>query len=97
MHGKGPLPGAGGRPTDIFKRRMQTLASRAAEAKRLERLLADTNPDDKLFFEAFDRVTQHGFGRPAQSVDITSGGEKLLSADERQSRILALLEAAKGR
>lgn len=85
--GPGPL-------TASFKGRMKVLAERAARAKRWERLLADTNPDDDAFFKAFDRVADRSEGKPAQALDLTSGGEKLLPATEREARLLAIFEAA---
>lgn len=75
---KGDPTNVGAMP-EVFRRRMQILASRAAEAKRLERLLSDENADDELFLKAFDRVCDRGYGKAPQSVDVTSDGEKIQS------------------
>lgn len=71
-------PGTG-RPPDVFRNRMQLLALRAAQAKRLEKLLSDKNPDDHTFLKAFSEVSDRGFGKAPQSVDVTSDGEKIQS------------------
>jgi hypothetical protein len=71
-----------GRPAgyspEVFERRMRFLAQKGAEAKRLESLLADENPDDDKFFKAFDRVTDRGFGKPNQSVSGPGGGDLVI-------------------
>lgn len=58
---------------------MQTLALRAAKARRLERLLSDENEDDATFLKAFAEVSDRGFGKAPQSVDVTSAGEQVQS------------------
>jgi hypothetical protein len=74
--GKGNTYGAN---AQTFQGRMKALAERAALVKRWERMLSDENPDDKLFFRAFDRVANRGYGLPASSLDVTSGGEAVAS------------------
>ncbi len=75
---KGNKPGAtgahgkAGRRPDAFYIRMAFLAERAAESKRLERLLADENQDDDAFFKAFDRVTAFAFSKAPAREDVTA-------------------------
>lgn len=75
--GRGPEKGKGGRPVDIFRNRMQELALRAAKAKRLETLLDDKNEDNSAFLKAFQEVSDRGFGKAPQSIDVTSDGEQI--------------------
>lgn len=50
---------------------MRVIADRAARAKRWERLTADSNANDELFFKAFDRAADRGYGRPGQAIEHT--------------------------
>lgn len=69
-HGRGKLrvggtnKGGPGRPPDEFKKLCQQLACSAAEAAA--RVLG--NPDHPAFIGALKWATEHGYGRPAQTV-----------------------------
>ncbi len=71
---KGNQPGAsgahgkGGAKPKTFEGRMRAIADRAAEAKRWERLTADDNLDHDLFFKAFDRAADRGYGKSGQPI-----------------------------
>ena len=82
------VPGSG-RPPNTFVRRMQILADRAAKAKRWEKLLADKNPDDALFFKAFGEVADRGYGRATQPIE--TNDVPVLTEAERLARIKALI------
>jgi hypothetical protein len=76
--GKGPAKGApnAGRPRDEWKRELQALASSDAVLTHLRATIA-AGPDHPYFPKALDYLTDHGFGKAMQSVDVTSAGEKL--------------------
>ena len=98
-HGNTPNPHRTAGPGDLtetFRRRCRVLATRAAEAQRLENMLAETNADDELWLRAFDRVADRGFGKAVQAVDVTSTGA-LLPAAEREARVRAIVEAVLAR
>ncbi len=68
----------------IFKRRMQILAQRAADSKRLEKLVSDVakgetdTVDPKDFLAAMKECATRGFGMPTQGLELTGkDGEKL--------------------
>jgi hypothetical protein len=81
-HGKGQLrvgnpghKGAGGRPPDEFRAMMAELASRPQRIKTLNKILADAKHPH--FMAALKHVTEHGYGKPKESVDHTSGGKPI--------------------
>lgn len=68
------IPGPG-RPPDKFREEMRSLASWGAKTVRIKQVMADEN--HPLFAFAWKHATEQGYGRPAQSLDVTSGGEPL--------------------
>lgn len=76
--GRGPAKGApnAGRPRDEWKRELQRLASSDAVLSHLQKVV-DAGPDHPYFAKALDYLTDHGYGKAAQSLDVTSGGEPL--------------------
>jgi len=52
------------------------MASRDEVLDHVEKVLLN-GPSDEFFKDALNYVTDHGYGRAASSVDVTSGGEKL--------------------
>jgi hypothetical protein len=78
QRGNGPAKGApnAGRPRDEWKRELQALASSDAVLTHLRATIA-AGPDHPYFPKALDYLTDHGFGKAMQSVDVTSAGEKL--------------------
>lgn len=68
--------GGTGRPPSEFKERMRALASSEEVEAYLTRCLkGEEGP--KPFLGALSYVTDHGYGKPSQSVDLTTQGEKL--------------------
>lgn len=62
--------GGTGRPPNEFKERMQGLATGAKVEAYLKRCLAgDFGP--KFFLQALTYVSDRGYGRPSQSVEVT--------------------------
>lgn len=83
----------GGRPIpEVFRKTMAVRASREASIRRLDKMLA--SEDDEVFLKAWKECADRGFGKAPQSLDVTSGGQPLLDALTRRSRILALLASA---
>lgn len=80
-HGRGELrvgnPGnwGGGRPPDEFKRICQALASRDETLKAVQAILADDK--HPAYLGALKWASEHGYGRPQQTVDVTSGNKPL--------------------
>ena len=76
--GNGPAKGApnAGRPPDQWKQSLRALADRQAVLDHIDQALAD-GPANPFFSRALDYVTDHGYGKAAQSVDVTSKGEKV--------------------
>lgn len=89
--GRGPAPGApnAGRPPDEWKARLRAMASRDEVLAHVETVLMD-GPAHPFFDRALQYVTDHGYGRATQPIE-HSGNVVLLSADERDARIRALL------
>lgn len=65
--GSGPNKGEGGRPPEVFRQRMQLLASRDATAQRLEAALR--SDDDLVFLKAFAEVANRGYGKAPEHVE----------------------------
>lgn len=60
----------------MFKKAMQKRAADGASLKRIDTMLKPNSaPDD--FKWAWAQAADRGFGKAAQSVDVTSGNEKL--------------------
>ncbi len=78
QRGKGPKPGApnAGRPRDEWKARLQALASRDEVLAHVEQVLL-AGPEHPYFPKALEYVTDHGYGRAASSLDVTSDGKAL--------------------
>lgn len=78
QRGNGPAKGApnAGRPRDEWKAKLRELASRDLTLQHVDAVLA-AGPDHPFYGKALDYVTDHGFGKAAASVDVTSGGEPL--------------------
>lgn len=76
--GRGPKPGApnAGRPRDEWKARLQAMASMDEVLDHVETTLR-AGPEHPFFQRALDYVTDHGYGKAASSVDVTSGGEPI--------------------
>jgi hypothetical protein len=64
-----------GRLPDIFKMRMANLAARNKTAKNVEKILDD--PAHPAFMKALEFAADRGFGKAAQAIDLTTGGEKI--------------------
>lgn len=73
---------------ETFRRRMQILASRAADSRRLERLVTDPDlkpgekdpVEAKDFLAAFKECATRGYGVPTQAVDVTTNGKDIPAA-----------------
>lgn len=76
--GRGPAPGApnAGRPPDEWKARLRAMASRDEVLTHVETVLL-AGPDNPFFDRALQYVTDHGYGRAQQHVDLTSNGQTL--------------------
>lgn len=84
--GRGPRKGApnAGRPPDKFKEMCRDLASSADIERCARRVLK--NPNHPAWLGALKWATEHGYGKPKESIDLTSGGkslEALLAAAHR--------------
>lgn len=90
--GRGPKKGApnAGRPPDVFKALMRELASRDESLVRLAGILKGTAAytdgdgrqvvipvDSDTYLKALAFVTDRGYGKSQQHVDVTTGGETL--------------------
>jgi len=76
--GNGPAKGApnAGRPRDEWKARLRAMASKDQVLDHVESAL-DMGPAHPFFEKALAYVTDHGYGRASQSLDVTTGGEPL--------------------
>jgi hypothetical protein len=69
--------GGSGRPPDEFKALMRSLADRGARALAVASILDD--PSNPLFLPAAKWATEQGYGKPAQSREVTGkDGEALV-------------------
>jgi hypothetical protein len=77
--GRGPKPGApnAGRPPDAFKALMASMGSRTELLETVARVLDD--PTHPAWPKMVALVWDRGYGKPAQSVDVTSDGKGLQS------------------
>jgi hypothetical protein len=96
LRGRGPAKGApnAGRPPDAFKAEMAALADRWRQAAKAKGILDD--PEHPHWMNAGKFAHEMAHGRPNQAVDLTSGGLPMLTTDERNARLLALLAKAQG-
>ena len=78
MRGKGPAKGApnAGRPPDLWKAKLRSMASRDEVMAHVESVLL-AGPTDPFFAKALEYVTEHGYGKAANSLDVTSKGESI--------------------
>lgn len=53
---------------------LQVVSESTDAAGKVTKLMA---VDGDLYLKAREHVTKHGYGQPAQSVDLTSGGEPI--------------------
>lgn len=76
--GRGPKKGAAnaGRPRDEWKARLQAMASRDEVLDHVSTVLL-AGPDHPFFAKALEYVTDHGYGKAASSLDLTTKGESL--------------------
>lgn len=75
---KGPDPRRGvspGRPTDAFTEMMRSLASADETMKALTKILKNGN--HPMFMRALEYVTDRGYGKATQPIDVTSDGKSL--------------------
>lgn len=78
MRGKGPAKGApnAGRPPDLWKAKLRSMASRDEVMAHVETVLL-AGPTDPFFAKALEYVTEHGYGKAANSLDVTSAGKPI--------------------
>lgn len=69
------LKGRSGRTPDEFKAMCQDLVS--SDAVRDAVVAALKNPQHPAFLGSLKWATEHGYGAPAKSVDVTSGGKPI--------------------
>lgn len=71
--GKGPARGApnAGRPRDEWKARLQAMASQDAVLDHVQATL-ERGPTDPFFQRALDYVTDHGYGRANQPIELNA-------------------------
>lgn len=72
--GGGPQPGSG-RPPDEFKAACARLASRDKTLALVEKVLDDPITYASLWAGALKWATEHGYGKPKESIDHTVSGE----------------------
>lgn len=92
--GRGPKKGApnAGRPRSEWIARLQGLASSDAVLDEVERALL-AGRTDPFFKDALHYVTDHGYGRATQPVDVTSNGltlESLLAKPVQEPNVTKL-------
>ena len=80
-HGGALSPGnpgnrGGGRPPNEFKATLRELVDRKEVHAHLLAVLA-AGPQHPQFMDVLKYVTEHGYGKAAASVDVTSGGQPL--------------------
>ena len=68
--------GGTGRPPDAFKAAMAELASSDEVIEHVRAVLAD--PSHPQWLGAWKHVTEHGYGKATQGLDVTSGGERIV-------------------
>jgi hypothetical protein len=105
--GRGPKKGApnAGRPPDEFKAMMRQLASKDETIARLRDILSGAIPmeredgstvdvpvDSDTYLKALAFVTDRGYGKAQQHLDVTSGGESL-TRDQIAAMSVAQLRA----
>ncbi len=71
----GGKKGRSGRKPEAFKAMCQALASSKEVRANAAKILR--NADHPLFIGALKWASENGYGRPAQTVDVTSGGVPL--------------------
>lgn len=78
LRGRGPAKGApnAGRPPDEWRKALRALADRPSVIAHVESVLEE-GPTHPFFAKALDYATEHGYGKAASTVDVTSGGERL--------------------
>ena len=76
--GTGPAKGApnAGRPPDQWKASLRALADRQEVLDHIDAALA-AGPSHPFFSRALDYVTDHGYGKAASSIDVTTKGQSL--------------------
>jgi len=69
--GRGPKPGApnAGRPPNEWKAKLQAMASRDEVLAHVEAVLLQ-GPEHPFFKDALNYVTEHGYGRARQPLDV---------------------------
>lgn len=88
-HGRGRLlaggqygnPG-GGRPPDQFKARMRELANLPDKRGHIERVLGD--PEHPQWMAALKHSTEHGYGKPVQSLDVAAKVEVVIRFEDSE-------------
>lgn len=95
---RGPKPGApnAGRPTDAFKALMRELANDEVAVANLRYILTTAGPHED-FLKALAHVTDRGYGKAQQHVDVTTSGQSiaeiLRKGRDRVARMKAESEA----
>jgi hypothetical protein len=74
--GKPGHKGGSGRTPDEFKRWMQQFANSREAEQGIKDILLE-GKKSPLFLGALRHVTEHGYGKPKESVDHTSGGKPI--------------------
>ena len=76
--GSGPQRGAvmAGRPPDAFRASLRAAVSRDEVLAHVAAILL-AGPDHPMFFKALDWATDHGYGKAAQSLDVTAQTREL--------------------
>jgi hypothetical protein len=88
----GGKKGRSGRPPNEFREAMRELTNRAKARKYLEQCI-DGKFGPKFFLAALHYATDHGYGRPTQTVDLNVERFLPLLTDEQLSRLEAGEEA----
>lgn len=76
--GNGPRKGApnAGRPPDEWRERLRAMASRDEVLEHVNSVLL-AGPEHPFFDRALQYVTEHGYGKAAASLDVTTKGKEL--------------------
>lgn len=87
--GNGPKPGApnAGRPRDEWKARLQAMASRDEVLAHVEATLLQ-GPEHPFFQRALDYVTDHGYGRATQPIELSGQVSIASELDAARKRAL---------
>jgi hypothetical protein len=87
--GNGPKKGApnAGRPRDEWKARLQAMASSDAVLDHVHATL-QAGPSDPFFHRALEYVTDHGYGRATQPIELS--GEVSIAENLNAARARAL-------